>query len=271
VRLNIFRIPPDQLGALRKKLAEKGLSSKRELDQDGWKGDFFFSETPAPGVIPWVKTFAEYLGSDKYYNRSYFATILLEKGDSSYAITFGRAHFYVRPYCDYDFGIELAKRIADEDDIVQTAARRYQGKQKKDIRSFVGRARLNVPPGSSLDFLQGKVIAGKVDPFGQSGKFGTSSLLTPDIAPDEIGGFLSKIDAELNEKPRFKLPRTLVLSDDDEIARYDEKLIDELMSRSVSRRSLPTRSTSSAWTSFSAVRGLSRSSVGTTRPWGSIG
>ena len=177
-----------------------------------------------------MKTFAEYLGSDEYYNRSYFATILLEKGGSSYAITFGRAHFYVRPHCDYDFGIELAKRIADEDDIVQTAARRYQGKYKKDIRSFVGRARLNVPPGNSLDFLQGKVIAGKVDPFGQSGKFGTSSLLAPDIAPDEIGGLLSKIDAELSEKPRFKLPRTLVLSDDDEIARYDEKLIDELMS-----------------------------------------
>ena len=28
---------------LRKKLAEKGLSSTRELDQDGWKGDFLFS------------------------------------------------------------------------------------------------------------------------------------------------------------------------------------------------------------------------------------
>ena len=87
-----------------------------------------------------------------------------------------------------------------------------------------------MPPGNSVDFLQGKVIPGKVDPFGASGKFGTSCLLTPDIAPEEIGGFLSKVELELLEEERFKLPRTLVLSDDDEIARYDEKLIDELMS-----------------------------------------
>ncbi len=65
-------------------------------------------------------------------------------------MTFGESHFYVRPHCDYDFGIELAKRIADEGDITQTAARRYQGKQKKDIRSFTDRARLNIPPGESV-------------------------------------------------------------------------------------------------------------------------
>lgn len=230
MRLNIFRIPTDQVNSLRKTLAEKGLSSTRELGQDGWLGDFLFCPDPAPGVIPWVKTFSEYLGSDKYYNRSYFGAIVVQRGDSTYAITFGKTHFFVRPHCDYDFGIELAKRIANEDDIAQTAARRYQGKQKKDIRSFGGRARLNVPPGNSIDFLQGKVISGKVDPFGTSGKFGTSCLITPDVAPHEIGSLLSKIDDELGGEARFKLPRTLVLSDEDEIARYDEKLIDELMS-----------------------------------------
>ena len=135
MRLNIFRIPSDQRSALRKKLADNGLSSTRELEQDGWKGDFLFCPDPPPGVIPWVKTFSEYLGSGKYYNRSYFAAIVLTKNDSTYAIAFGKTHFFVRPHCDYDFGIELAKRIADEDDVVQTAARRYQGKQKKDIRS----------------------------------------------------------------------------------------------------------------------------------------
>jgi uncharacterized protein (TIGR04141 family) len=230
LRLNIFRIPSDQVGPLKKRLAENGLASTRDLDQHGWKGDFLFCPEPPPGVIPWVKTFAEYLASDKYYNRSYFAAILLEKEGFCYAITFGKTHFFVRPHCDYDFGVELAKRIADEDDIVQTAARRYQGKQKKDIRSYGDHTRLNVPPGNSVDFLQGRVISAKVKTFGAQGKFGTSCLLTPEIAPYQIGSFLSKISAAMADDPRFKLPRTLVLSDDDEIARYDEKLIDELMS-----------------------------------------
>lgn len=41
---------------------------------------------------------------------------------------------------------------------------------------------------------------------------------------------MSTIDEELEAQERFKLPRTLVLSEKEEIARYDEKLIDELIS-----------------------------------------
>lgn len=230
MRLNIFRIPTDQVAALRDQLAQKGLTSTRGLVQAGWKGDFLFSANPKPGVIPWVKTFAKYLDSDQYFNRSYFGVMLLKKGDACYAIAFGKAHFFVRPYCDYNFGIELAKRIANEDDIVQTAARRYQGRQRKDIRSFAGQSKLNVPPGSSVDFLQGRVISEKSGRFGRSGKFGTSCLLAPDIEPDHIGRLLSAIEAELKKEARFKLPRTIVLSEEEEIERYDKKLIDELMS-----------------------------------------
>jgi uncharacterized protein (TIGR04141 family) len=230
MKLNIFRVPSALMGSLRTNLVKNGLSPKSELDLDGWTGEFLFSEDPNPGHIPWVRTFSEYIGGDQYFNRSYYAVMTLQKEESCYAIAFGKAHFYVRPYCDYDFGIEVAKRIADEDDVVQTAARRYQGKQTKDIRSFGRQARLNVPPGNSVDFIQGRIVADKVAMFGDSAKFGTSCLLAPDIAPSEIGSFLSGLEAELTATPRFKLPRTLVLSDPAEIARYDEKLIDELLS-----------------------------------------
>lgn len=223
MKLNIFKVPAKHAGSLRHALAEKGLTATAELDQDGWTGEFLFSADPDPSTIPWVKTFAHLIGSDDYHNLSYCAVILLEKGSSCYAIVFGKAHFYVRPYCDYDFGVELAKRLADEDDISETAARRYQGKQRKDIRSFSDHTRLTVPPGNSVDFLQGRILPTKTEDFGASGKFGTSCLLSPDITPDEIGALLTRLETELNETARFKLPRTLVLSDDDEVARYDEK------------------------------------------------
>lgn len=229
MRLNIFLIPADQVRSLEAKLEEKGLTATHRLDQDGWHGTFMFCPEPPPGVIPWVKTFSAYIGSDRYFNRSYFGAIVLANESACYALTFGKAHFFVRPFCDFDFGIEIAKRIADEDDILQTAARRYQGKQRKDIRSYAGHTRLAVPPGNSVDFLQARVIPDKADTFGVSGKFGTSCLLTPDIEPDEIGSFLTKVHAQLDHEARFKLPRTLVLTDGDEIARYDDKLIDELL------------------------------------------
>jgi uncharacterized protein (TIGR04141 family) len=230
MKLNIFKIPSDQWGALKKKLMDKQLVSTARLEQDGWKGDFLFCSDPRPSKIPWVQTFAGLIGSDDYRNRSYYGAILLEKGSSHYAISFGKSHFFLRPFCDYDFGIELGKRIADENDILQTAARRYQGKQRKDIRSFVEHARLSVPPGSSVDFLQGKIASEKRLAFGSVAKFGTSALVEPDIRPDEIGALLTMVDLEMSRQARFKLPRTLVLSDDEEVERYDEKLIEELMS-----------------------------------------
>jgi hypothetical protein len=52
VRLNIFRIPTDQVGALKKNLAEKGLESTRSLEQDGWTGDFLFSSAPPLASSP---------------------------------------------------------------------------------------------------------------------------------------------------------------------------------------------------------------------------
>lgn len=79
-----------------------------------------------------------------------------------------------------------------------------------------------MPPGKSVDFLQGRILGSRTANFGPSGKFGTSCLLSPDITTDDLGALVSQLDDELAEAARFKLPRTLVLSDDDEVARYDE-------------------------------------------------
>lgn len=230
MRLNIFRILPGHVADLKKHLSKKGLTSTQKVDQDGWNGDFFFSNSPDPKPIPWVQTFAEFIGGDEFRNCSYFAVMLLQKADNCFAITFGKAHFFVRPHCDYDFGIQLAKRIADERDVTQTSSRHYQGRQKKDIRSFTGQTRLSIAPGSSVDFLQARVIKTKQSTFGDDGKFGTSCLLTPEIETGEIGAFLSQVVEELKTPGRFKLPRTLVLSEPAEVAVYDRKLIDELTS-----------------------------------------
>lgn len=228
--LNIFRIQPDATEGLHHRLEIAGLTATAQLDLGGWTGELLFSENPLPGKIPWITTFTAYIGNGDYSNRSYFAVILLAKDDVQYAISFGKAHFYIRPFCDYDFGTEIAKRLADEDDVAQTSARRYQGKQTKDIRSFGRNSHLDVPPGSSIDFIQGRVINNKREVFGISAKFGTSCLLSPDIPPSEIGTFLSQVEAELSNPTRFKLPRTLVLTSDEEVARYDRKLIHELRS-----------------------------------------
>lgn len=231
MRINAFRIPADQVHDMREKLLGSGLSSLKEVSQDGWAGEFLFSEDPHPGAVPWVEDFRAFFDEpDQIKNRTYFAAFIFRKADSCYVLSFGKSHFYLRPFCDYDFGIELGKRIADEDDITQTSARRYQGKQRKDIRSFSGRARLNIPAGESVDFLEARIIPEVIDRFGSIGKFGASAQFTVKISANGIGSFLTGIEKHMTSPARFKLPRTVLLSEDDEVARYDEQLIDEILS-----------------------------------------
>ena len=230
VRLNIFKINGKEVEQLREKLGSAGMRIIKETTQAGWQGQFYFSERPHPSPIPWAKTYSAYFADGaepKNYN--HFAIYLFQKDDTVFALSYGKAHFYIRPFCDYDFGIEVAKRIANDEDIRQTSGKRFAGKRTKDIKSFSSNTPLIVESGESVDYLQASVITEKQDTFGKTGKFGTSAQLTPKIDPPDIGHFLSKLVAELETDPRFPLPRTTVINEPDEIARFDEMLLDELM------------------------------------------
>lgn len=228
MRLNIFRIAGDEKPALIKKLKAVGLTSVSDIVQSSWTGNMYFSSDGVENSVHWITELGDLLPDDDYTSRSFFGAMVMTKGRSTFAITFGKAHMYVRPFCDYDFGIEIAKRIANEEDITQSSSRRYQGRVRKDLVSYSPDSGLLIPPGSSVDFIQGRIISTLQTVFGTKGKFGTSCLLTPDITAAEIGDLLTGLESQLCDPPRFKLPRTLLLSDPDEIARFDAKLIAEL-------------------------------------------
>lgn len=232
MKLNIFCIPPSDVDGVKAKLAASGMEIIKEVRQSGWTGRFFYSSNPAPGNIPWVETFKSYF-EDRTVpnNRNYYAAFVFERGTKCYILSYGKTHFYIRSYCDFDFGIELAKRIADEDDIKQTSSKRFQGKKKKDIKSYTSNTRLDIESGESVDYLQSSVIESRKGVFGKSGKFGTSALLSLDRTPAEIGDFLTQLDAVMSETARFKLPRTTIVNDDAEAAGYDKLLIAELKSK----------------------------------------
>jgi uncharacterized protein (TIGR04141 family) len=230
VRLNIFSIPADEIADLQAKLKASRMKVIQEVDQDGWHGQFYFSISPAPTNIPWVETYRSYFeGMDVPRNRNYYAAFLFTRGTQCFAISYGKSHFYLRPFCDYDFGVEVAKRIADDLNTKQTASKRFQGRRKKDIRSFGPNTRLDVESGESVDYLQAAIIPACRETFGKSGKFGASALLEPDISPTGLGAFLSKLTVVVTNDARFTLPRTIVLQEKDEVARYDALLVDELM------------------------------------------
>ncbi len=231
MKLNIFRISKAEVDPLRTKLTSSGLELIHQSTQHGWQADFYYSKQPNRSMVKWAEHYKAYFDkATKPLAVNPFAAYVFTMGDTCYVISHGKAHFYIRPYCDYDFGIDLAKRVADEGDCRQTASRSFQGRRKKDIRSFEASTRLDVQSGESVEYLQAGVIAASQDTFGKSGKFGASALLTVDVIAAEIGDFLNKIDKQLLKEARFTLPRTTIVTDDAEIEKLDELLLDELMS-----------------------------------------
>ena len=231
MKINVFSIPSGEIAGLKTKLSSSGMTVIKEVDQDDWHGEFYYSTKPDPVDVPWAEVFQDYfkdLGMPT--NASYFAAFLFTRADRCFALSYGKSHFYLRPYCDYDFGIELAKRIANEFDIRQTASKRFQGKKKKELRSYTSNTRLDVESGESVDYFQAAVVDTQHSTYGKSGKFGTSALLSPDISAADIGPFLTKLAAELARPARFKLPRTTVVTEESEIEDLDRLLVNELTS-----------------------------------------
>lgn len=231
MRLNIFRIAASDLDPMKAKLADSGLSPIKNVQQDGWSGTFYFSSNPSPIPVSWAEAYKDYFdGGSAPANQNYYAAFVFTKNSQCYVISHGKAHFYLRPFCDYDFGIEVAKRIANESDIRQTSSRRFQGRRKKDIRSFTYNTRLDVESGESVDYIQAAIIPEFRDVFGKVGQFGSSVRLALAISASDLGEFLSSLQAQLAEPARFELPRTTLIVEPAEVERYDDLLIKELTS-----------------------------------------
>jgi uncharacterized protein (TIGR04141 family) len=231
VRLNIFSIRNDDLPELRKKLASLGMPIIHSEDQQGWHGEFYFSNEPSPGEVDWAETFSAYFDSvGKPQNISYFAVYLFTKGNKTYAVSYGKSHFYLRQFCDHDFGVEVAKRIANENDIRQTSSKRFAGKRRKDIKSFTADTKLDVESGESVDYLQAAILAAHQEIFGKTGKFGSSAQFTIDLIASEIGSLLEQLSEVMKTPALFKLPRTTIVTEQADIAKYDGMLVDELLS-----------------------------------------
>ncbi len=231
MRVNIFRIPASEREAMILKLKASQMEAISTANYDGWTGTFYFSSKPAPTLVSWAKSYADLFPTGKVpTNQSHFAAMVLIKGNECFAISYGKTHFYLRPFCDYDFGIELAKRIADDADIRQTASKRFQSRRKKDIRSYTYNTRLVIESGESFDYLQASVKAECRETFGKKGKFGTSVELQPTMTISQFGEFVNALDKEIAKPAQFALPRAMIVSDAADIERFDQLLINELIS-----------------------------------------
>lgn len=225
MKLNIFRICKNNVAFMKEKFNKIGLNPIHSESQLDWDATFYFSQDEEPCQIPWVETYKNVFKSNNFKNHIYFGAYVFEKNDQCFVLSFGKTHFFIRPYCERNFGIEVAKRISNETDIRQIASKKFAGKKKKEIKSYISNSTLDIESGEAIEFLRSSITEEKQDLFGKSGKFGESIFITPYLGEKDIGDFFDKLLYVLNEEPKFKLPRTQVIKD---VEDYDNKLINSI-------------------------------------------
>jgi uncharacterized protein (TIGR04141 family) len=138
MKLNIFRIPMGVVDDLKVKLNNVGMTVVYSAVVDEWATEFYFSSYPEPISIPWVAEFSQELASleGTPTNSLHYGAFLWKSEDCCFILSFGKTHFYLREFCDSEFGLDMARRIGDREDVRQKAARRYAGRRKKEIRSY---------------------------------------------------------------------------------------------------------------------------------------
>ena len=114
MKLNIFKIPKDKVADLKVKFELLGLENINSTEQNGWKANFYFSKDIDPIQIPWVSTYKDFFTEDKPENKIFFCAYLWENEKYCFALSYGKSHFYLRQFCDHDFGIHIAKKILDK-------------------------------------------------------------------------------------------------------------------------------------------------------------
>ncbi len=230
MKLNIFKIPKSNVADLKTKFGFLGLKNIHSETQDKWGASFYFSKDVQPSEISWVAEYIEFFNEEKPENILYFSIYLWENAECCFCISYGKSHFYLRQYCDHDFGIEVAKRIANQKDIRQKSSKKFAGRKKKEIKSYTKNSKLDIESGESVDYIQSSIDKDKVVIFGKTGKFGSSVNLNPEIEKESIGNFLNELSRAYESIEVFKLPRTLIIDGQPVTIAYEKKLIDELVS-----------------------------------------
>lgn len=234
MKLNVFKIPKDRIRDLKDKFKSPSLGLKIIATEKigEYQTDFYFSKDIENIPIPWVNTYSEFFDEPRPANTVYFSCYLWESDEYCFALSYGKCHFYLRQFCDHDFGTFIAKRIANEKDIRQKSSKKFAGKKKKEIKSYTKNSQLDIESGESVDYLQSSIIKDQVINFGKSGKFGSSVLLSLDIEKDGLPAFFKALVSATALAENFPLPRTTIIDNTTQSKQFEDDLVNEIVGNS---------------------------------------
>lgn len=229
---NIFKIDPEQRVDMLTKFQDVGLTETYREDIDGYQHIFYFSDKPINAQIEWIQLYSSFINlEDIPSNKSYFAVLLIQvPSGNEYVISLGKAHFYLKSFCVYDFGLQLAERIFQKSKMKQ--AKHFSSRRSKTITSYSQSHELSYESGESIGLIKGSTI--DTDVWGKSVTFGQSVKLSVNNLPEELFLIMDEIENAMRLPQRLHLPRAQVVKDEAEIKRLDMLLCKKLQNNDVS-------------------------------------
>lgn len=222
-KFNLYKINPGQRDELVEKLKSVGLSKIGSKNIDGFTLDFYFSKEPDAIDIWWTDIYKDFFGTiEKPKNKIYFATLLIYNSEVVYAVSLGKSHFYLKHFCDGDFGLNLAERIADDINPKIKNSKFYKSRKNKIITTYQEGSGIDFDSGESLHYLRAKTI--DKDNWGKTASFGHSAQFSIEIKPEELPDFIKKIEKTLKQDPRIKLPKVVLVQDKETQNKLDNLL-----------------------------------------------
>lgn len=227
-KFNLYKIDPNQRDELVKKLNFVGLSQIGSKNISGFSLDFYFSKEPDAIDIWWTEVYKDFFGTiDKPKNKIYFATLLIYNSQAFYAVSLGKSHFYLKKFCDNDFGLNLAERIADEINPKIKNSKFYKSRKNKIITTYQEASGIDFDSGESLHYLRAKTI--DKDKWGKIVSFGHSAQFNIEITPEKLPDFIKKIEKTLKQNSRIKLPKVVLIQDKETQEKLDNLLAEVLV------------------------------------------
>ena len=222
-KFNLYKINIEQKDDLVTKLESVGLKKIGSKTIDSFVLDFYFSTGPDFIDIWWTDIYKDFFeGAEKPKNKIYFATLLIYNSKVVYAVSLGKSHFYLKHFCDRDFGLNLAERLADDVNIKIKNSKFYKSRKNKIITTYQEGSSIDFDSGESLHYLRAKTI--DKDNWGKTASFGHSAQFSIEIKPEELPIFIKKIEEILEQSPRIKLPKVILVQDEETQNKLDSLL-----------------------------------------------
>ncbi len=227
-KFNIYKLDKAREAGLLEKLQAVGLSRSGQKTINGFILSLYLSQEPEAIDIWWTDLYVDYLGTtEKPKNKAYFAVFLISNSSLLYAVSMGKSHFYLKDFCDGDFGINLAERIADQKHLKLKNSKLFGGKKSKTIISYQENSEFEYDSGESIHYVKAKTT--DIEKWGEVVSFGNSAQFHLEFVPDNLPELVKSIEEELQKEPRIILPRATAISDEAKIAKLDQKVAQEIL------------------------------------------